>query len=76
MAGNDRLQEYRLGAGDVLDGLAGHGIGQEAYMRMEHFIATPISLSALKPPMGSVAGAGRRRPGAASAGRCRRLRTE
>ena len=30
MAGDDRLQEHRLRAGDVLDGLAGHGIGQEA----------------------------------------------
>ena len=30
MAGDDRLEEDRLGGGDVEDGLAGHRVGQEA----------------------------------------------
>ena len=53
VAGDHRLEEDRLGAGDVLDGLAGHRVGQEAdeVAGWPAFIATPISLSALKPPM-------------------------
>ena len=42
---DNSFEEGRLGAGDILDGLTGHGVGQEALS------ATPISLSALKPPM-------------------------
>ena len=30
MQRDDLFEKYRLGAGDVLDRLAGHGIGQEA----------------------------------------------
>ena len=53
MQRDDLLEEHRLGVHDVFDGLARHRLGREAdeVAGWPARIATPSSLSALKPPM-------------------------